>query len=162
MGHDGTGAYRIYILWGRSETFEVVEHDGELYSLSNRRLFVFRVVAHYRPGFVCNAKLCTPSHYRVRRRRFDPDSNQWLSKWERAMTTRCYGAWVVVNSKFNKKQQNSSWAEPPKPRLQRSTGKAGHGTLQPRTTSGNLLQGFSDLKIAVTYNHSWQGREASN
>ena len=30
------------------------------------------------------------------------------------------------------------------------------------TTSGYLLQGFSDLKIAVTYNHSWQGREASN
>ena len=59
---------------------ELVQHEGALYSLSNRRLFVFRVVANRWPGFCCAACLYSFDHYRVQRLAFDKRIQDWATK----------------------------------------------------------------------------------
>ena len=90
---------------------ELVQHEGALYSLSNRRLFVFRVVARHWPGYWFGACLYSFNHYRVQRLAVTQRGGQTLApKWERAFTTRCNGLWVHVRSDYR-------WYQEPRPPL---------------------------------------------
>ena len=87
---------------------ELVQHEGVLYSLSNRRLFVFRVVANQSPGFRCAACLYSFDHYRVQKLAFDKRTHTIASKWDRSFSTTCGGLWVHVWSKYRWKQEPPS------------------------------------------------------
>ena len=85
---------------------KVVQMPDGLYSLSNRRLFVFRVVANYTYGeVVCKATLYPFNHQRVRELRWCDRTGSYETKWTRAFSSTCRGAWVHVQSEYRWKQE---------------------------------------------------------
>ena len=85
---------------------KVVEYGGALYSLSNRRLFMFRVVANYKYGaYHVKATVYPMQHPRIQDRRYDARLQRFESKWRRAFSTTCDGAWVHVESEYRWKQE---------------------------------------------------------
>ena len=85
---------------------KVVQYDGVLYSLSNRRLFVMRVVANLtRGGITCRVDLFPGDHPRVQAVRYDYRLGKEETKWGRAFSTRCNGSWVHVYSKYRWRQE---------------------------------------------------------
>ena len=88
-------------LWHKKiPSIEIVEHQGKWYSLSNRRLYVFRVVANWWPGFRCRACLYSFNHFRVQKMAFDIRLGREETKWVRAYSTMSDGKWVHVYSRF--------------------------------------------------------------
>ena len=87
---------------------KVTQYDGVLYSLSNRRLFVFRVVANLTKGGIkCKVHLYSGDHPRVQEQRYDHRLGREATKWERAFSTKCEGKWVHVFSKYRWRQERS-------------------------------------------------------
>merc|ERR1711920_526135 len=69
---------------------EVVEHDGLVYSLSNRRLFVLRVLANMDCVGEIPVAVFDRQSDRVQRRR------DGQTKWDRSLSTRNAGQSVVA------------------------------------------------------------------
>ena len=87
---------------------KVTQYDGVLYSLSNRRLFVFRVVANLtRGGIKCKVREYSGDHPRVQEQRYDHRLGREATKWERACSTKCEGRWVYVYSNYRWRQERS-------------------------------------------------------
>ena len=87
---------------------KVTQYDGVLYSLSNRRLFVFRVVANLTKGGIkCKVREYSGDHPRVQEQRYDHRLGREATKWERACSTKCEGRWVHVYSKYRWRQERS-------------------------------------------------------
>ena len=85
---------------------KVVQYDGVLYSLSNRRLYVLRVVANLtKGGITCKAHLYPGNHPRVQELRYDHRLRKVDTKWGRAFSTTCCGLWVHVYSKYRWRQE---------------------------------------------------------
>ena len=103
---------------------KVVRHEGSLHSLSNRRLFVFRVVANLKRGFTCKAVLLSADHPRVLALRYDRATQREQTKWWRAYSTTCNGWWVHVWSDYR-------WKQEPPPPYEVCVGYK--GSLLPRT-----------------------------
>ena len=103
---------------------KVVRHEGALHSLSNRRLFVFRVVANLKRGFTCKAVLLSADHPRVLALRYDRATQREQTKWWRAYSTTCNGWWVHVWSDYR-------WKQEPPPPYEVCVGYK--GSLLPRT-----------------------------
>merc|ERR1739848_883074 len=79
---------------------EVVRIGDKFYSLSNRRLFVFRVLAcHGIVSEVLALVYCLASS-RVLRERWCDSLDRMASKFERSWSSRCDGAYVEVRSCF--------------------------------------------------------------
>mmetsp|Transcript_10248 Transcript_10248/g.23334 ORF Transcript_10248/g.23334 Transcript_10248/m.23334 type:complete len:297 (-) Transcript_10248:68-958(-) len=77
----------------------VVDFAGDLYSLSNRRLFVFRVLAMHEALEHANIQLVPMSSRYVQRLAYDPNLGREASKWDRAYTTRNQGQTVRVRGR---------------------------------------------------------------
>lgn len=75
---------------------EVVEHHAQYYSLSNRRLFVFRVLASLGKMSRIAVKIVPPSSPRVMQLAVDKRLGCVASKWERALSTKNNGVSVEV------------------------------------------------------------------
>merc|ERR1712070_1295197 len=101
-----------------------------MYSLSNRRLFMFRVL--HRRGLVdkVNAMVYSLFSERVQRLRFDPRFGCELSKWERSFSSRCDGTKVVVDSQY--------WRDHLSPQLGQRNGKVKGKAVTPVLVSGLL------------------------
>ena len=85
---------------------KVTQYDGVLYSLSNRRLFVFRVVANLTKGGIkCKVREYSGDHPRVQEQRYDHRLGREATKWERACSTKCNGRWVYVYSNYRWRQE---------------------------------------------------------
>ena len=88
-------------LWHKKiPSIEIVEHNGKWYSLSNRRLYVFRVVRYWYPRFRCKACLYSFNHERVQKMAFDVRLGREETKWVRAFSTTSDGECVHVYSSF--------------------------------------------------------------
>ena len=92
---------RMTCLYSAFPPLEVVVRGRNLYSLSNRRLFVFRVCAGL--GLLTDVKVCLLSmdNARVRRKKWDYRLGRMASKWERAFSITNDGLTVVVRSAFS-------------------------------------------------------------
>merc|ERR1712032_404008 len=77
--------------------------DGTMYSLSNRRLIVFRVLAHTNHALQIPVCIYDLHSERVQRRKYDDRLKFVASKWDRSFSTRCEGRWVNVSSRYWKK-----------------------------------------------------------
>lgn len=94
------------ILYGVSpETFppmEVVWHDGVLYSLSNRRLFLYRTLTNLHVIGGVRVVLQDARSGRLTARKWDDRLGRMATKWERSYTTFNDGESVIVDSEFQK------------------------------------------------------------
>jgi len=93
------------ILEGRTSVedfpqLEVTLRAGKLYSISNRRLFVFRVLAALGFTRLAKVKICLPSCRKLQRQIWDWKLSKWSSKWESAFSTLTGGLAVEVPSRF--------------------------------------------------------------
>ena len=80
---------------------ELVRTDsGKVYSLSNRRLFVFRVLANAGLVKTVRAVIYAERHPRVQQLRYDTWLCRQATKWERSFSTRCDGEFVKNDSIF--------------------------------------------------------------
>ena len=96
----------IWILWGSQLHEKVVQREGVLYSLSNRRLFVMRVVANLtRGGITCRVCVLSGDHPRVQEVRYDHRLGKEETKWGRAYSTKNEGLWVHVYSFYRWRQE---------------------------------------------------------
>ena len=88
--------------WRCFPAIELVEYNGKLYSLSNRRLFMLRVLANL--GSLEQIVACI--HPRgsdpVQRLWWDASLGAMATKWDRAYSTKNDGATVEVHSKSKK------------------------------------------------------------
>lgn len=83
----------------------VMYSDGHMYSLSNRRLFVFRVLQVMGKIDRLHGILYPLSSERVQRRKIDDENGLETSKWERSFSTRNGGRSVHVNSRYRHDQE---------------------------------------------------------
>lgn len=77
---------------------ELVCNSGKLYSISNRRLFVFRALAHYGILQQVPVVIYGMDAPRINNLGYDPRWKRTATKWERSFTTLCDGVYVKVQS----------------------------------------------------------------
>eukprot|EP00928_Gymnodinium_smaydae_P041161 TRINITY_DN27866_c0_g1_i2.p1 TRINITY_DN27866_c0_g1~~TRINITY_DN27866_c0_g1_i2.p1 ORF type:complete len:259 (+),score=16.73 TRINITY_DN27866_c0_g1_i2:99-875(+) len=80
---------------------ELVQHDGHLWSLSNRRLYVFRVLAAMDKVHKVKAVIWPMESERVARLRWDGRLQREASKWIRSFSTNNGGRSVSVASRYS-------------------------------------------------------------
>jgi len=76
---------------------EVVQDGNDYYSLSNRRLFVFRVMASLKKLSSVRVILMSKSSPRVTRLAISPRLGYAATKWERCFSTKNNGVEVIVS-----------------------------------------------------------------
>ena len=81
---------------------ELVTVGSKIYSISNRRLFVFRCLVARNVCKAAKAVMYSCGDARLLRCRFDPGLGRWATKWERSFSTQCDGLFVEVSSLFHK------------------------------------------------------------
>jgi hypothetical protein len=83
---------------------EVVEFQRKFYSISSRRLYMFRVLAQQ--GLVKHVKVIVHplDSPRMQQKRYDARLRREAPKWERAFSTRSDGMVVHVRSEFSELQ----------------------------------------------------------
>ncbi|CAE7359142.1 unnamed protein product [Symbiodinium natans] len=86
---------------------EVIDLDGHYFCLSNRRLFLHRVLANMGR---CQQARVVPLSWnseRVQRLRWDESLGRLATKWERSLSTKNGGRLVRIQSKFSSLQEPS-------------------------------------------------------
>lgn len=87
---------------------ELVRHDGMLWSLSNRRLYVFRVLSSMGIVDKVKAAIYPMADERVQRLRWNSHLGMYASKWTRAFSTRNGGRFVTVTSQYESLQHSAN------------------------------------------------------
>lgn len=93
---------------------EVVWHEGALYSLSNRRLYLSRVLACLGALKTAPAVVLPFDGERVQACKYDARLRRMASKWDRSFSTTNAGASVIVRSRFAHLQTPKAAGEVPK------------------------------------------------
>ena len=78
--------------------------SGKIYSISNRRLFVFRCLANAGVVKMVRAVMYPQTHARLHQIRFETRLRRFATKWERSFSTCCDGEFVEVDSTFMQDQ----------------------------------------------------------
>ena len=79
---------------------EITLLDGHLYSISNRRLFLFRVLASFGLRQQVQVEYLAPGCERLRHLRWDDRLGRMAPKFKRSHTTRNMGSTMQVRSKY--------------------------------------------------------------
>ena len=83
--------------WSKLPPLEHVPHDKKLYSLSNRRLFIYRVLFHHHKLSTVEAYVFHPRAARVSQHKYDNYLKRMPSKWDRSFSTKYDGERVLVH-----------------------------------------------------------------
>ena len=83
----------------------LIELDGHYFCLSNRRLFLHRVLANLGRCQQARVVLLSWNSDRVQRLRWDESRGRLATKWERSLSTKNGGQLVRIQSKFSSLQE---------------------------------------------------------